>query len=214
MLRALVEAFEAGRFVAEANIQRYRRILADAPGEIIRGQVETLLNEEQARLAAGQVAQWNAQLAIFAELLDEAVAVTGADLGNLQVVDPATGALRIVANRGFDVSFLNFFAVVRNDGDSACGAALKHAGCVMVPDVDQSPIFAGKPSGQVLRAAGIRAVQSTPILGRTDSLIGMISTHWYAACMPSDYQQKRLDLMIPSVAAAIEAVLARTAPGI
>ena len=51
MLRALVEAFEAGRFVAEANIQRYRRILADAPGEIIRGQVETLLNEEQARLA-------------------------------------------------------------------------------------------------------------------------------------------------------------------
>jgi PAS domain S-box-containing protein len=39
------------------------------------------------------------------KILDAAIAVTGADKGNLQIRDSITGALRIVAHRGFNSSF-------------------------------------------------------------------------------------------------------------
>jgi len=211
MSRLLAAAFDSGKFVTEANIRRYECILVEARDEVTRVRVKRLLAEERAKLSAGQVASWYSPLAIFVEFVDEAIAVTGADMGNIQVADPATRALHIVANRGFDLPFLTFFAVVRNDSDSACGAALTHAERIIVPDVDQSPIFAGKRTGDVLRAAGVRAVQSTPVLSRAGSLIGMISTHWRSVTVPSDHQLRGLDPMIPRVAAAVDAA---TAPNV
>jgi hypothetical protein len=208
MAQSLADAFDSGRFVTEANIRRCECRLADARDEAMRGQVTGLLAEERAKLATGRVALWYSRLAIFAEFVDEATAVTGAGMGNIQVVGPATGASHIVANRGFDLPFLNFFAVVRNDCDSACGAALKRAERIIVPDIDQSPIFAGKLSGEVLRAAGVRAVQSTPVFGRAGSLLGMISSHWRSLAAPSDDQLRRLDLMIPRVVTAIGIAIA------
>jgi hypothetical protein len=208
MLRALVDAFEAGTFVTEANIQRYQRILGDAPDDITRQQVEKLLMEERTRLMAGRAAMWHRHLAIFADLVDEAIAATGADMGNIQVADPASGLLHIVGQHGFDVPFLSFFATVRSGSGSACGAAMQQGRRIVVADVEQSPIFAGDESGRVLRAAGVRTVQSTPVLSRAGNRLGMISTHWHSGSVPSDEQQRRLDRMVPTVAAAIEAAVA------
>jgi hypothetical protein len=38
-------------------------------------------------------------------VLDTAITLTGADFGNVQLVEPATGALRIVTQLGFDTEF-------------------------------------------------------------------------------------------------------------
>ena len=66
-----------------------------------------------------------------------ALQITGATMGNLQLVDPASGALRIAAQYGFRKPFLDFFQCV-HENQAACGAALRSRGRVIVEDVTQN----------------------------------------------------------------------------
>jgi hypothetical protein len=113
--------------------------------------------------------------------------------------------LRIVASRGFNRAFLDFFAVVPDGDHSASGAALKQANRIIVPDIAQSPIFFANQSGAVLREAGVLSVQSTPLVARDGSLFGMVSTHWRHVSAPSDEAMKQLDKVIDRVIGGIEA---------
>jgi hypothetical protein len=116
------------------------------------------------RSKAGSAAS-SSRAALFDGLLGEAIAATHADMGTLQVVDPTTNTLRIVASRGFGATFLAFFAVVGQSGNSACGLALKESRRVIIPAVARSEIFMGREAGMILHDAGVCAVQSTPIFG-------------------------------------------------
>jgi hypothetical protein len=49
----------------------------------------------------------------LAGILDAAINLTGADKGNIQLPDAASGSLVIAAQRGFEEPFLNIFANVR-----------------------------------------------------------------------------------------------------
>jgi hypothetical protein len=49
---------------------------------------------------------------LFAKTLEGALTLAGADRGNIQVLDPVTGTLRIAAQYGFGAEFLDYFAVV------------------------------------------------------------------------------------------------------
>jgi len=134
----------------------------------------------------------------FDEYLDAAVVtaigMTEADKGNLQLFDPALGGLTIAAQRGFDEPFLKFFAVVRDDV-SACGAAMQSAQRIVVEDVMQSDVFAGRPSLDVLLAAGVRAVQSIPLISSSGKVVGMISTHFRRPHRPDKRQLHFMDLL-------------------
>lgn len=99
-----------------------------------------------------------------------------ADMANIQLLDPASRALRIIAQHGFGSEFLEFFEIVRSE-ESACGMALVKARPVWVPDVARSPIFAGTPAGHAMLGAGARSVASVPVLGKEGALIAMISAH-------------------------------------
>src|SRR5262249_35060509 len=66
--------------------------------------------------------------------VDAAIEVTGASMGNIQLFEPATSALRIEAQRGFSRPFLEFFDCV-NDGHAACGTAFQSRSRVIVEDV-------------------------------------------------------------------------------
>ena len=137
-----------------------------------------------------------AQQALYDVLLDEAISATGADKGTLQLLDGSVNGLRLVASRGFGPAFLQFFAAVHVGEACVCGSALRQAGRVIVPNVTTSEIFKGALSGEVLRNAGVRSVQSTPIVSRGRRLIGMISTHWTSERQPSDEELARLDLVV------------------
>ena len=60
--------------------------------------------------------------AVLTRVLDSALSLTEADFGNVQPLDPASGALRTVPYSGFGSRFIDHFAVVRDD-NSACGWA-------------------------------------------------------------------------------------------
>jgi hypothetical protein len=117
--------------------------------------------------------------------LDGAMSLTGAERGNIQLRDPATGGLRIICHCGFDLEFLEYFAVVEDDG-SACGRAASGMSQVVVTDVDEDPGFA--PHREVAAASRFRAVQSTPLVDRLGNLIGIVSTHFGRPHRPSDEQ--------------------------
>jgi hypothetical protein len=106
--------------------------------------------------------------------LDAAVEGTGADMGNIQL--SRADGLVIVAQRGFDTPFLDFFSCVGNEG--ACGAARRDARRVVVTDVQSDPIFVGTDAAPVMERACVRAVQSTPLVGAAGEILGVLSTHY------------------------------------
>jgi len=112
--------------------------------------------------------------------LDHAIRATGADFGNVQLLNPETGSLEIVAQRGFGGEFLEFFSAVR-ENQAACGAARALGRRVVVKDVFVDPIFAESELQGVMARAHVRAVQSTPLIGRNKAFLGVISTHFRAA---------------------------------
>src|SRR5215470_4229335 len=97
-------------------------------------------------------------------ILQTAIFLTRAHRGNIQLLDEASGSLVIAVHEGFEKPFLDFFARVPTGTAAACGAALESGKRFVVQDIKKDPMFAGQPALDVLLAAGVRAVQSTPLL--------------------------------------------------
>ena len=57
------------------------------------------------------------QVRLLEDVLDASIAIVGADFGNVQLYDPASGALKIVAQRGFRQDFLDYFDNVHEGDD-------------------------------------------------------------------------------------------------
>jgi signal transduction histidine kinase len=74
----------------------------------------------------------------------------------------------------------------------------------VVSDVDTCDFLAGSPALEDLRRTGIRAVQSTPLVGRSGRLLGMISTHWRQPHEPPERDLRLLDLLARQAADLIE----------
>ena len=75
---------------------------------------------------------------ICQEIVDAAIAITKADKGNIQLLDQQTEKLKIVAHRGFDLPFLNFFEFVEAGDATACVTAMKRMERVVIEDVIQN----------------------------------------------------------------------------
>lgn len=140
----------------------------------------------------------------LAEILDAAIEVTNADKGNVQIVDGKTGALVLAAHRGFEKPFLEFFASVCDGTAAVCSAAKESTQRIIVEDVVSSEIFANKQSLNVLLDAGVRAVQSTPLISSDGKIVGMISTHFKQAHQPGDHELRFIDLLARQAADYIE----------
>lgn len=126
-------------------------------------------------------------------ILEAAISLTGAQKGNLQLLDPVTGALKIAAQRGFEQPFLEFFESVTNGTPATCSRALREHRRIVVEDVTTSEIFVG--SLNVMLQAGIRAVQSTPLTSSSGTILGVISTHFAEPHRLSEREARLIDLL-------------------
>ena len=140
---------------------------------------------------------------MLANVLRAALDITAADKGNVQICDDA-GGLTIAAHAGFDRPFLDFFARVDAHTDSACGKATGSRQRVLVEDVTASPLFADRPSLPVMAAAGVRAVQSTPLFDRAGQFVGVLSTHYADAHHFDEAELRWLDLLARHAVDVIE----------
>jgi PAS domain S-box-containing protein len=128
------------------------------------------------------------------EILKVAIEISGADKGNIELIDSDSGKLRLAVHSGFEEPFLTFFATVDHNA-FACGRALHAQQRVMVEDITESEIFAGQPSLKILLDAGVRAVQSTPLISSGGTLLGIISTHFENPRRPTEQELRLMDLL-------------------
>jgi signal transduction histidine kinase/ActR/RegA family two-component response regulator len=141
--------------------------------------------------------------AVLGEVVDAAIAISGAAKGDIQLYNRTLGTLNMAAQRGFDGALLDFWSNV-SGGSGACGTAMEREQRVIVEDVATSPIFVGTPALDVLLQAGVRAVQSTPVMSRSGKLLAVLSTHFAASHRPDERALRLLDLLARQTADIIE----------
>lgn len=114
---------------------------------------------------------------------------------SIQVVDEERGGLRLVGSRGFHPTSAAFWELVVPDSASTCAMALAGGDRVVVPDLEAAEALAGTADLHEYRRSGLRAVQSTPLLGRDGRVVGMISTHWRQPRKPAADELLLVDLL-------------------
>jgi PAS domain S-box-containing protein len=149
-------------------------------------------------------------LPLLEEVLNAIIALQNADFGNVQLYNPETKTLEIVAYRGFQRNFLDYFSSVNEPG-AACGRAMQRRERVIIEDVLADPDF--EPHREIAASAGFRAVQSTPLFNRSGEPLGMISTHFRQPHRPSGHDLRFTDLYARLAAELIERQRAEEALG-
>ena len=137
------------------------------------------------------------------EILDVAIEITGADKGNIQLLNQDSDTLNLVAQIGFEAPFLELFENC-NNADSACGVALQSKQRVVVENVDESEIYAGKSTLEAMRHADVQAVQSVPLISSAGKALGIISTHFSHKHSPSEQELRLMDLLARQTADYLE----------
>jgi PAS domain S-box-containing protein len=137
---------------------------------------------------------------LLQEIVSVAIETTGADKGNIQLLQD--GVLRIIAQQGFDESFLDFFDEV-HDGHAACGAALKKGGRIVIDNVPDSDVYDSVARKAMLDARAY-AVQSTPLVTRSGEILGMFSTHYGRTGSIPERDLRWIDLLARQAADLIE----------
>jgi PAS domain S-box-containing protein len=189
MLLRIVEDISA-RKAAQSELLAIRDKLAAELDAMTR------LHELSTRLLATMTLQ-----PLLEEVLDATIALQSADFGNVQLYNRQECALEIVAQRGFQPEFLDYFKRVSDEG-AACGRALHHRERIIVEDVHSDPSFA--PHLPIVTNAGYRAVQSTPLFSHDGEPLGMISTHFREPHRPSERELRMTDLYARLAAEMIE----------
>jgi GAF domain-containing protein len=134
-------------------------------------------------------------------LLDRSLDLTATSLGNVQLMNWTSGHLDIAAQRGFGPEFLNFFKRVEIEHDSACARALRTRGAIIIDDVMIDRGFS--PYRDIVSRAGVRAVQSIPLVSNSGALVGVLSNHFTAVQRPTDLQRQGLQEIAELAADAI-----------
>src|SRR5262249_24771097 len=135
------------------------------------------------------------------DVLAGAIELLGADMGSIRVWDSARGMLRIEAHRGFKRECLDLFRQIPTVS-KACERALRSGERMVVEDVVADRLFT--PYRPLARAAGYRAIQSTPILSREGAPLGMLATQFRSVHKPAEQDLHLLDLYVRQAADIIE----------
>jgi GAF domain-containing protein len=133
--------------------------------------------------------------------LDHSLNITDTHFGNVQLMDWEAGYLEIKAQRGFHSEFLNFFERVEVGQGSACARALRHHDVIIIDDIMVDRQFL--PYREIVLRAGVRAVQSIPLVSSSGALVGILSNHFTRVQRPTGLQIRGIRKLATSAANAI-----------
>jgi GAF domain-containing protein len=149
----------------------------------------------------------NQQSSDYEKIVDDAVALMRSDYASMQMLFPERGSggeLRLLAFRGFNPQAAQFWEWVRADSKSTCGIALRDQRRVVAPNIAICDFMAGSEDQLTYLQTGIRACQTTPLIGRGGIVVGMISTHWRTPHQPSEKDFQLFDILARQAANLIE----------
>jgi two-component system CheB/CheR fusion protein len=218
-----IERPDGSRVTVLVNIRPLKNDRGEVTGAINcfydithRKSAEEALRQSQIRLAkelaATQRLQDTSTLLIhggdihglYQQILAAGIAIMQSDMASLQAVDEEKDALRLLASIGFDPDFDGIFELNRPDTKTSWSLARRTGHRVVMADIEKCYLSAGTPTLEDLRKAGIRAVQSTPLVSRSGRVIGVISTHWRKPHEPAERELRLLDVLARQAADLIE----------
>jgi GAF domain-containing protein len=132
--------------------------------------------------------------------LRHALAAAETTMGNIRSVDWKTGNLEIVAQQGFPPEFLEALRIVTRMDGSSPGRAVALRRVIVIEDVEKDE--GAKPHIALVRRAGFRAVQSTPLISSKGPICGVLSTHYAKPGRPPDRQLAAIADMAVKIADA------------
>jgi PAS domain S-box-containing protein len=144
---------------------------------------------------------------LYEQILDSTIAILRADFGSIQLFDPergTNGELRLLNHGGIHAEVAKIWEWVSPATRTTCGEALRTGQRVIVPDVRDCAFMSRSDDLDEYLAAGILAVQSTPLVSRSGALLGMISTHWRKPYELSQSESRTLDILARLAADSIE----------
>jgi len=156
---------------------------------------------------SAQLIEEGDEQALYEKIVDAVAAIMRSDFATMQMFYPERGyrgELRLLASRGLDPEGQRLWEWVKFDTGSTCGHALRTGQRVVATDIATSDFLAGTAGGAALLAAGIRAAQSTPLVSRNGSFLGMISSHWRQPHSPSERDLRLMDILARQAADLIE----------
>lgn len=113
---------------------------------------------------------------VLAAIVQVAATVGPDARADLQLWDAEAQLLRIEAHKGFSTPFLETFATLGPEHPTACAAAWRTRGPVLIEDVARSRLFHGTVTRAPILEAGSKAVYSYPLLDRGEP-VGVLSFH-------------------------------------
>ncbi|MEV0848522.1 ANTAR domain-containing protein [Streptomyces sp. NPDC049954] len=115
--------------------------------------------------------------AVLGAVLSRTLEITQTPMGNVQLVDAASGGLRMEKHAGLSDDFVDFFDHVEaGPAGTSCSRAAQDVAQVTVRDVATDPVFT-EPARRTILAAGSRGAHSTPLATSAGRCVGMVSTH-------------------------------------
>ena len=139
--------------------------------------------------------------AVLQRALMAAVELPKATKGTLQLYDPTTNALHMVAQVGFDDNFLHDFQHMPLDV-ATCGAAYQRQCRVIVEHVATDTEFS--KLAPLYARYHVVSAQSTPLFAGDCRVLGVLTTYSTDAGKPTDEQLRILDLYADQAARIIE----------
>ncbi|MCB9855169.1 MAG: PAS domain S-box protein [Phycisphaerales bacterium] len=198
----------------DGRLEAYVVSLAEAtPAHRLRRQLEAaraaladqLRDTERLHDISMRVVDGEDIASLLQEIMDVAIEITHADMGNMLLFEEATGDLVLRAHSGLSEAFLQLSSRFNPDEfDTSCGRAFKSGRRVVVEDVTKSEMFACTPVLDDLLNASIRAMESTPLVTRNGRVLGVITTHYRVPTVPDQLSLRRLDLLARQATDLIE----------
>ncbi|WP_420136207.1 PAS domain S-box protein [Sphingomonas sp.] len=160
-----------------------------------------LASAERLRSLSERLVPEESLQSIYDEILSATLAIARADAGTVQIYDPATKSLKLIASRHFSRTITDYFHRVDASSRTACGVALKTGECAFA-DFSEEVADLGC---QLLAGEGIQSAVAYPLMSRTGTPLGMLNAHWrQARHRPNERELRFLGLLARQAADLIE----------
>lgn len=142
--------------------------------------------------------------ALYQHILDTAMILMHADMSSLQLLQPERGNLRMIGWKGSTATPAAFLDCVRASADSRDAVAVRTGSRILVADIEAEEARATAAEIAAFSAAGVRAMQTTPLVSLSGRSLGVISTYWCKPGLPQQSAWRMLDVLARQAADLIE----------
>ena len=140
---------------------------------------------------------------IYNAIVDSAMEIMHSDFASIQVLNSNNNQLLLFAWKGFHPGSAEYWKYINSDSTTSCGQAFQQRTRIIVPNVEECTTMSREDLNEYHRS-GVASVQSTPLVSRSGTVVGMISTHWRKVHHPSEHDFNLFDVLARQTADLVE----------